>query len=57
MHVWISYQPCKKRADPSETPESKHVEKSETKFTAVICEEETERLKWCCGTDIKYKPG
>lgn len=42
----LNYQPCKKRADSSKTPESKHVEESKSKLTAVICQEESKKLQW-----------
>lgn len=42
----LNYQPCKKRADSSKTPESKHVEESKSELTAVICQEESKKLQW-----------
>lgn len=51
-------QPCEQRADPSKTPEPKHIEQPKANFAAALfCYEETYSLERGSRADVKNKPG
>lgn len=52
----IDARPRKQSTDSSQTPESQHIECLKAETSAMVGEEEGDRLKWCSRADIKHKP-